>query len=93
MADCKDAQDNRFLKERFLLSSASPTAQAKRAPMASLRPRISFCQVFDCNKDLSSCKDYHKRHRVCEVHSKTAQVIVNGIEQRFCQQCSRLVYL
>jgi hypothetical protein len=93
LADCKDAQNSRFSKERFLLSSASPAAQAKRAPMASLRPRISFCQVYDCNKDLSSCKDYHKRHKVCEVHTKTPQVIVNGNEQRFCQQCSRLVYL
>ncbi|XVF03161.1 hypothetical protein REPUB_Repub04eG0237000 [Reevesia pubescens] len=33
--------------------------------------------------------DYHKRHKVCEAHSKTAKVIVDGIEQRFCQQCSR----
>ncbi|KAJ6899725.1 squamosa promoter-binding-like protein 6 [Populus alba x Populus x berolinensis] len=89
LADCKDAQNSRFSKERFLLSSASPSAQAKRAPMASLRPRISFCQVYDCNKDLSSSKDYHKRHKVCEVHTKTPQVIVNGNEQRFCQQCSR----
>ncbi|XP_024467054.2 squamosa promoter-binding-like protein 6 isoform X1 [Populus trichocarpa] len=89
LADCIDAQNSRFSKERFLLSSASPTTQAKRAPMASLRPRISFCQVYDCNKDLSSSKDYHKRHKVCEVHTKTPQVIVNGNEQRFCQQCSR----
>ncbi|XP_031100891.1 squamosa promoter-binding-like protein 16 isoform X1 [Ipomoea triloba] len=48
-----------------------------------------YCQVQGCKKDLTSCKDYHKRHKVCEVHSKTAKVIVNGIEQRFCQQCSR----
>ncbi|XP_034907077.1 squamosa promoter-binding-like protein 6 [Populus alba] len=89
LADCKDAQNSRFSKERFLLSSASPSAQAKRAPMASSRPRISFCQVYDCNKDLSSSKDYHKRHKVCEAHTKTPQVIVNGNEQRFCQQCSR----
>lgn len=31
----------------------------------------------------------HKRHKVCKVHSKTAVVIVNGIEQRFRRQCSR----
>ncbi|KAF3525682.1 hypothetical protein F2Q69_00051150 [Brassica cretica] len=43
--------------------------------------------------DLSSSKDYHKRHRVCEAHSKTSVVIVNGVEQRFCQQCSRFHFL
>lgn len=64
--------------------------------MPSKRPReggfgssIPFCKVYGCNKNLSNCKDYHKRHKVCEAHSKTSKVIVNGIEQRFCQQCSR----
>ncbi|KAI4326579.1 hypothetical protein MLD38_031879 [Melastoma candidum] len=47
------------------------------------------CQVYGCNKDLGSCKDYHKRHKVCEVHTKTAKVVVDGVEKRFCQQCSR----
>ncbi|KAM1847099.1 hypothetical protein ACFX14_011419 [Malus domestica] len=47
------------------------------------------CQVHGCNMDLTFSKDYHKRHRVCDAHSKTAVVIVNGIKQRFCQQCSR----
>ncbi|THU74203.1 hypothetical protein C4D60_Mb04t30890 [Musa balbisiana] len=32
---------------------------------------------------------YHRRHRVCEAHSKAAVVIVAGLRQRFCQQCSR----
>ncbi|XP_016445745.2 squamosa promoter-binding-like protein 6 isoform X1 [Nicotiana tabacum] len=70
------------------VSSAESIVPAKRmrAGGASSHP---FCQVQGCGKDLSSCKDYHKRHKVCEVHSKTAKVIVNGIEQRFCQQCSR----
>ncbi|KAI3785646.1 hypothetical protein L1987_44770 [Smallanthus sonchifolius] len=49
----------------------------------------SFCQVHGCNMKLVSCKDYHKKHKVCEFHSKSAKVIVNGIQQRFCQQCSR----
>ncbi|CAL5392716.1 unnamed protein product [Camellia sinensis] len=44
--------------------------------------------VHGCSKDLSSSKSYHKRHKVCDVHSKTARVIVNSIEQRFCQQYS-----
>ncbi|KAM7270191.1 hypothetical protein ACFE04_029405 [Oxalis oulophora] len=47
------------------------------------------CQVEGCKLDLSDVKAYYSRHKVCAVHSKTAKVIVNGIEQRFCQQCSR----
>ncbi|KAI9092071.1 hypothetical protein K1719_028006 [Acacia pycnantha] len=61
----------------------------KRARTSSLPTQTPVCQVYGCNKDLSSSKEYHKRHKVCDVHSKTAKVIVNGIEQRFCQQCSR----
>ncbi|XP_027340711.1 squamosa promoter-binding-like protein 12 [Abrus precatorius] len=47
------------------------------------------CQVEGCGVDLSSAKDYHRKHRVCESHSKSAKVIVAGLERRFCQQCSR----
>ncbi|KAF6158782.1 hypothetical protein GIB67_040296 [Kingdonia uniflora] len=47
------------------------------------------CQVEGCNLDLSSVKAYYSRHKVCGVHSKSPMVIVGGIEQRFCQQCSR----
>ncbi|KAL7582807.1 hypothetical protein Lser_V15G42492 [Lactuca serriola] len=47
------------------------------------------CQVEGCNLDLSDAKSYYSRHKVCGAHSKTAKVIVNGLEQRFCQQCSR----
>ncbi|CAN1311913.1 Squamosa promoter-binding-like protein 6 [Linum perenne] len=62
----------------------------KRARFGGINSNaVAHCQVYGCNKDLSSSKEYHKRHKVCDVHSKTAKVIVNGIEQRFCQQCSR----
>ncbi|KAF5730209.1 squamosa promoter-binding-like protein 6 isoform X2 [Tripterygium wilfordii] len=57
--------------------------------VSGVNSHIAYCQVYGCGRDLSSSKDYHKRHKVCEVHSKTAKVIVKGIEQRFCQQCSR----
>ncbi|XP_042021273.1 squamosa promoter-binding-like protein 6 isoform X2 [Salvia splendens] len=70
-------------------SSPEPLMSAKRAKLTNLQSLVPTCQVFGCNKDLSSSKDYHKRHRVCDLHSKTAVVIVNGIRQRFCQQCSR----
>ncbi|XP_057817261.2 squamosa promoter-binding-like protein 12 [Cryptomeria japonica] len=51
--------------------------------------QVSRCQVEGCKLELSGAKDYHRRHKVCEPHSKASKVIVNGIEQRFCQQCSR----
>ncbi|XAR68004.1 hypothetical protein NMG60_11002977 [Bertholletia excelsa] len=48
-----------------------------------------MCQAEKCTADLSDAKQYHRRHKVCEVHSKAQAVIVAGIRQRFCQQCSR----
>nr|GMD25590.1 squamosa promoter-binding-like protein 6 [Ipomoea batatas] len=48
-----------------------------------------ICQVDGCKMDLSSSKYYHQRHRVCVEHSKTIKAILHGVEQRFCQQCSR----
>ncbi|URE10280.1 SBP-box family member protein [Musa troglodytarum] len=48
-----------------------------------------WCSVDGCRSDLSNCREYHRRHKVCELHSKTPAVMVGGVEQRFCQQCSR----
>ncbi|XP_042508479.1 squamosa promoter-binding-like protein 15 [Macadamia integrifolia] len=48
-----------------------------------------MCQVDDCRGDLSNAKDYHRRHKVCELHSKTTKALVGKQMQRFCQQCSR----
>ncbi|VVA95510.1 unnamed protein product [Arabis nemorensis] len=47
------------------------------------------CQVDNCKEDLSVAKDYHRRHKVCEVHSKATKALVGKQMQRFCQQCSR----
>ncbi|KAK8639625.1 hypothetical protein V6N13_137998 [Hibiscus sabdariffa] len=47
------------------------------------------CQVEDCGADLSNVKDYHRRHKVCEMHSKASKALVGNVMQRFCQQCSR----
>ncbi|XP_022888253.1 squamosa promoter-binding-like protein 9 [Olea europaea var. sylvestris] len=47
------------------------------------------CQVEGCEADLSGAKAYYSRHKVCGTHSKSPKVIVVGLEQRFCQQCSR----
>lgn len=51
--------------------------------------QVPRCQVEGCKQDLSASKDYHRRHKVCELHSKAAKVMAAGFEQRFCQQCSR----
>lgn len=50
-----------------------------------------MCQVDDCKEDLSTAKDYHRRHKVCELHSKSSKALVGKQMQRFCQQCSRLL--
>ncbi|KAA8541063.1 hypothetical protein F0562_025026 [Nyssa sinensis] len=88
-ADHRDASYLNSTKTTPNLSSAESSMPAKRVRASGLSSQTPFCQVHGCKKDLSASKDYHKRHKVCEIHSKTAKVIVNGIEQRFCQQCSR----
>ncbi|XP_055823771.1 squamosa promoter-binding protein 1-like [Solanum dulcamara] len=50
---------------------------------------IRSCQAEKCSVDLSDAKQYHKRHKVCEYHAKSHVVVVAGLPQRFCQQCSR----
>ena len=47
------------------------------------------CQAEKCNADLREAKQYHRRHKVCEYHAKAQVVLVAGMRQRFCQQCSR----
>ncbi|XP_042013762.1 squamosa promoter-binding-like protein 14 [Salvia splendens] len=56
------------------------------SPSTANRP---MCQVDDCTEDLCTAKDYHRRHKVCEVHSKAGKALVGRQMQRFCQQCSR----
>ncbi|KAK1606589.1 hypothetical protein QYE76_030262 [Lolium multiflorum] len=83
---------------------APAAASASSSPGAAKRPRATSggsgsgagqhqqcpsCAVDGCRADLSKCRDYHRRHKVCEAHSKTPVVAVAGREMRFCQQCSR----
>ncbi|KAJ7556855.1 hypothetical protein O6H91_05G101800 [Diphasiastrum complanatum] len=51
--------------------------------------QVPRCQVEGCKLDLTTAKDYHRRHKVCAMHSKSPRVRVASLEQRFCQQCSR----
>ncbi|GLJ30400.1 hypothetical protein SUGI_0601570 [Cryptomeria japonica] len=61
----------------------------KRARAISPGSQVPRCQAEGCKADLSNAKHYHRRHKVCELHSKAPTVVSGGISQRFCQQCSR----
>ncbi|CAO2822155.1 unnamed protein product [Amaranthus hypochondriacus] len=67
-------------------SSTSSKKGGKGVVQSGQPPR---CQVEGCKVDLSDAKPYYSRHKVCAMHSKSPNVIVSGLEQRFCQQCSR----
>ncbi|KAJ7540833.1 hypothetical protein O6H91_10G032900 [Diphasiastrum complanatum] len=68
-------------------SKSSFSTRKKRG--SSSKTQVPRCQVDTCKIDLSKERDYHRRHKVCPKHSKSSKVIAAGIEQRFCQQCSR----
>ncbi|KAK8955283.1 Squamosa promoter-binding-like protein 12 [Platanthera guangdongensis] len=72
-------------------SISAPTGKkGKGVPALAVgQHKSSRCQVEGCNLDLTGAKAYYCRHKVCGMHSKSPKVIVAGIEQRFCQQCSR----
>ncbi|EPS65839.1 hypothetical protein M569_08937, partial [Genlisea aurea] len=91
-------EDVENLRENGETDSAEP--QNASRPVKKARPgspsgsggansNYPVCQVDACNENLSAAKDYHKRHKVCEVHSKAAEALVGKQTQRFCQQCSR----
>lgn len=89
LTDGGSANESELSKANGYAPSSLLSLPSKRARLMALNPRPPCCQVLGCNEDLSSCKGYYKRHKVCDVHTKTAIVIVDGMEQRFCQQCSR----
>ncbi|KAI3720435.1 hypothetical protein L6452_21351 [Arctium lappa] len=73
-------------------SSSSSSSKKAKTPAAGGGSNMSIsvsCLVDGCNADLGQCREYHRRHKVCELHSKTPKVTIGGREQRFCQQCSR----
>lgn len=67
----------------------SPSGASRRARGHNGNNSNTSCLVDGCTSDLTNCRDYHRRHMVCERHSKTPVVVIGGKEQRFCQQCSR----
>ncbi|KAF0914432.1 hypothetical protein E2562_028515 [Oryza meyeriana var. granulata] len=69
--------------------SASPLKRPRSGAAGAGATQCPSCAVDGCKADLSKHRDYHRRHKVCEPHSKTPVVLVSGREMRFCQQCSR----
>ncbi|KAG6506675.1 hypothetical protein ZIOFF_032002 [Zingiber officinale] len=70
-------------------SVAASGSLAKKSKACHQSAQSTYCQVQGCSVDLNGAKDYHRKHRVCETHSKCPKVVVGGQERRFCQQCSR----
>lgn len=72
-------------------SGEEPPARPNKRVRSGSPANASYpmCQVDDCKGDLTNAKDYHRRHKVCEIHSKTTKALVGKQMQRFCQQCSR----
>ncbi|XP_047314631.1 squamosa promoter-binding-like protein 13A [Impatiens glandulifera] len=68
--------------------SSSGSSKRTRS-VANNGVQTAYCLVDGCSSDLSNCREYHRRHKVCEVHSKTPEVTISGHKRRFCQQCSR----
>lgn len=65
----------------------------KKSKVIASTTNRAVCQVDDCRADLTAAKDYHRRHKVCDIHSKAGRALVGNVMQRFCQQCSRSVLL
>ncbi|OIT36980.1 squamosa promoter-binding-like protein 6 [Nicotiana attenuata] len=78
-----DQQHVQSFKSPKIMTNLSLNVADKKMRTGGFKYQTPYRQVQGCSKDLSSSKDYNKRLKVCEVHSKTAKVIVNGIEQRF----------
>lgn len=89
IGNSSDESMNKWKQPGVSKMESSPSVSTKRARGANNGTQAVSCLVDGCNSDLSTCRDYHRRHKVCELHSKTPQVTIGGLKQRFCQQCSR----
>ncbi|XP_058104439.1 squamosa promoter-binding-like protein 7 [Magnolia sinica] len=82
-------EDGGATEERHVAGFPLAGKRGRGYPSSSGAAPVPRCQVEGCHVALLNAKDYHRRHKVCEMHSKAPRVVVLGIEQRFCQQCSR----
>nr|XP_024372366.1 uncharacterized protein LOC112280779 isoform X1 [Physcomitrium patens] len=80
---------NLGVRTYFSNQDAAVGRLSKRHRVGSPGSQLPTCQAEGCKADLNVTKNYYRRHKVCEFHSKTPIVIVGGHTQRFCQQCSR----
>ncbi|OAY73653.1 Squamosa promoter-binding-like protein 7 [Ananas comosus] len=82
---CLKLGKRHYYEEERLCGGASAAAgKREKAAAAAAAAGTPFprCQVEGCDKSLVDAKDYHKRHKVCDVHAKAPKVIVLGAEQR-----------
>ncbi|KAM7488236.1 hypothetical protein LguiB_025720 [Lonicera macranthoides] len=61
----------------------------KRARTARAGPGTARCQVPQCGTDISELKGYHRRHRVCLGCANAREVVLDGENKRYCQQCGK----
>ncbi|GAB4819310.1 hypothetical protein N2152v2_006356 [Parachlorella kessleri] len=47
------------------------------------------CHIEGCGLDLCTQAEYYQRYRICKAHLKAPALMVDGVPQRFCQQCGR----
>lgn len=87
LGEMEDGSMDIIKEQEGLRSPLLPSEMKKTHELSCVK--MVLCLVDGCSSDLSKCREYHRRHRVCERHSKTPVVIIKGREQRFCQQCSR----
>ncbi|KAF7834002.1 squamosa promoter-binding-like protein 13A [Senna tora] len=64
-------------------TSASGGSWKRARGMSNGGGQRASCLVDGCNSDLSNGREYHRRHKVCELHSKTPVVTISGHNQRF----------
>ncbi|CAA2981634.1 squamosa promoter-binding 20 [Olea europaea subsp. europaea] len=87
--EMEDFKESNLTKERFNLGGGGGITGMSAQVGAGGGVAQPWCVVDKCEVDLRGCKKYYQRHKVCEIHSKAPEVIVSGVRQRFCQQCSR----
>nr|QIL87238.1 SPL13 [Rubus occidentalis] len=76
-------------RKRVTMMNSTSTSSKKGSGAGGSTTTRPCCQAPGCNADLSDAKPYYRRHKVCDFHSKAPAVLVGGLQQRFCQQCSR----
>lgn len=49
----------------------------------------ALCNVENCHAVLSEERYYYQRYKICRKHLRSSKLLVDGLPQRFCQQCGR----